>query len=87
MPAVPVYRKIINDIRERIESGELKAGDKLPSIAELMQAYECSDTPVKAALGRLQDAGVLEGHQGRGVYVMGKPVKGGSAAISSSPGQ
>jgi len=81
MPAVPVYRKIINDIRDQIESGDLKAGDKLPSIAELMQAYECSDTPVKAALGRLQDAGVLEGHQGRGVYVMGTP-----SAVSSSPG-
>lgn len=73
MPAVPVYRRIIQDIRDRIESGELRPGDKLPSIAELMQEYECSDTPVKAALGRLQDAGLLEGHQGRGVYVMANP--------------
>jgi GntR family transcriptional regulator len=71
MPVTPVYRRIIVDIRKRIDSGQLKAGDKLPSIAELQQQYKCSDTPVKAALGRLQDAGVLEGHQGRGVYVAG----------------
>lgn len=69
MPAVPVYRKIITDIRRQIVTGELRPGDKLPSIAELMEAYECSDTPVKTALGRLQDAGWVEGHQGRGVYV------------------
>jgi GntR family transcriptional regulator len=69
MSAVPVYRKIIDDIRQQIVTGELRPGDKLPSISQLMEQYECSDTPVKAALGRLQDAGWLEGHQGRGVYV------------------
>jgi DNA-binding GntR family transcriptional regulator len=34
-----------------------------------MDAYQCSDTPVKTALRLLEDAGVLRGHQGRGVYV------------------
>jgi DNA-binding GntR family transcriptional regulator len=68
--AVPVYRRIIDDIRFQIESGELKPGDKVPSVSELMVAYRCSDTPVKTALRLLQDAGVLQGHQGRGVYVM-----------------
>ena len=69
MSAVPVYRKIINDIRQQIATGQLRPGDKLPSITQLMEEYECSDTPVKSALGRLQDAGWVEGHQGRGVYV------------------
>jgi GntR family transcriptional regulator len=68
---VPLYRRIIADIRSQIDSAVLKPGDKLPSIAELMREYECSDTPVKTALGRLEEAGVLVGHQGRGVYVAG----------------
>lgn len=71
MSAVPVYRRIMADLRGQVESGRLKGGDKVPSISELMRAYECSDTPVKAALGRLEDAGLLVGHQGRGVYVAG----------------
>jgi GntR family transcriptional regulator len=71
MAAIPVYRRIISDVQRRIESGELKPGDKLPSIAELMHAWKCSDTPVKVALGRLEEAGILVGHQGRGVYVAG----------------
>lgn len=71
MTMTPVYRRIIADIRRQIGDGALKAGDKVPSISELMARYECSDTPVKAAIGRLEDAGVLVGHQGRGVYVAG----------------
>jgi DNA-binding GntR family transcriptional regulator len=64
-----VYRRIIDDIKIKIESGELRPGDKVPTVAELMDAYQCSDTPVKTALRLLEDAGVLRGHQGRGVYV------------------
>jgi DNA-binding GntR family transcriptional regulator len=67
--ARPVYRRIIDDIKIKIESGELRPGDKVPTVAELMDAYQCSDTPVKTALRLLEDAGVLRGHQGRGVYV------------------
>jgi DNA-binding GntR family transcriptional regulator len=66
---MPVYRRIIDDIRFKIESGELKPGDKVPSVTELMDAYQCSDTPVKTALRLMEDAGLLRGHQGRGVYV------------------
>lgn len=71
MSITPLYRRIIADVRAQVEAGRLKAGDKLPSIAELMNAYDCSDTPVKAALARLQESGVVVGHQGRGVYVAG----------------
>lgn len=71
MTAIPVYRRIMADLRDRIDSGDLKPGDKLPSISELMLTYGCSDTPVKAAIGRLEEAGVLVGRQGRGVYVAG----------------
>ena len=54
---------------EQIADGRLRPGDKLPSTAELQVAYECSDNPVKKAIGRLQAIGLLIGRQGRGVYV------------------
>jgi GntR family transcriptional regulator len=69
MPATPIYQQIMADIRTKIASGELKPGDKLPSIAELTVAYECSAEPVKMALRMLNTLGELQGHQGRGVYV------------------
>lgn len=69
----PLYRRIMHDIQGRIRSGGLKPGDKLPSTAEMTDKYRCSAQPVKLALRMLEEAGVLEGHQGRGVYVAPAP--------------
>ncbi|TCB91624.1 GntR family transcriptional regulator [Micromonospora zingiberis] len=68
-PAEPVFRRIMRDIEAAIERGELKPGDKLPSTAQLGEQYECSAPTVRQALARLQERGILQGHQGRGVYV------------------
>ncbi|GAB7046161.1 winged helix-turn-helix domain-containing protein [Catenuloplanes indicus] len=69
MPATPIYQQIMADIRTKIANGDLKPGDKLPSIAELTVAYSCSAEPVKMAIRMLNTLGELQGHQGRGVYV------------------
>ena len=69
MPAVPVYRKIINDIRERIESGGLKAGDKLPSISQLRDEFKVSYGSVRGAMLVLKAEKLVEGRQGDGVFV------------------
>ena len=69
MPATPIYQQIMADIRTRIADGDLKPGDKLPSISELTVAYNCSAEPVKMAIRMLNTLGELQGHQGRGVYV------------------
>ncbi len=68
-PRVPISRRIVDDVRAQIRSGALKPGDRLPSIAGLQQQYECSDTPVKAALSTLHTLGLIEGHQGRANFV------------------
>jgi GntR family transcriptional regulator len=74
MPAaVPVYQRIMTDIRAKIESGELRPGDKLPTINELIELYKCSGEPVKMALRMLSAAGDVVGHQGRGTFVAPGP--------------
>jgi DNA-binding GntR family transcriptional regulator len=70
--STPVYQRIIDDIEAKIRSGELRASDRLPSLAELARVYGCSAQPVKTALPLLQYGGILQGHQGRGVYVAGQ---------------
>ncbi|MBO4209847.1 winged helix-turn-helix domain-containing protein [Micromonospora echinofusca] len=69
MPATPFYERIVNDIRTQIKSGELKPGDKLPSISELCAQYEVSTQVIRSAMLILRAEGLVEGHQGRGVYV------------------
>lgn len=72
-PAVPVYRRIMREIEIKIEKDELRPGDQLPSISQLTEQYKCSAPTVRQALARLQERGVLQGHQGRGVYVAPAP--------------
>lgn len=76
---VPLYRRIMNDIKSRIETGELAAGAELPSTSKLAEQYgqlfelgrPVSPGTVRAAVDRLIEAGVLRGHQGLGVFVAG----------------
>jgi GntR family transcriptional regulator len=84
MPRVALYHQIADDIRTRIVRGELRPGDQLPSITKLKQRYGVSATPVKQALVVLHIQGFTEGHQGRGVYVIGPAT---SSAPATDPGR
>jgi GntR family transcriptional regulator len=68
-PSEPHYRRIMRDIRERIASGALKPGDKLPSTVELSEQYGVSAPTVRQAITILTETGELVGHQGLAVRV------------------
>ncbi len=78
MPITPSYQRIADDIRNKIKSGELSPGDQLPSMRELQEQYDVGHTAVRNALLVLRTEGLIEGHQGKGVYVA--PVSGGSGS-------
>lgn len=69
MPREPIYTRIVADIRARIASGELRPGDKLPSVAQLREQYNASNTAIRNAMLILREQRLVEGHQGKGVYV------------------
>jgi DNA-binding GntR family transcriptional regulator len=68
-PYVPLWRRIRQDILDRINAGILKPGDKLPTTKELAEQYDTSGVTVRKAVEVLIEAGVLEGRQGIGVFV------------------
>jgi GntR family transcriptional regulator, transcriptional repressor for pyruvate dehydrogenase complex len=57
----------------RIESGQLKAGEKLPPEAVLAPEFGVSRTVVREAISRLKHGGLLESRQGSGVFVSLQP--------------
>jgi GntR family transcriptional regulator len=57
-PVAP-WRQIYQLLRSQIDSGELSAGDRLPSIVDLAQTYEVALTTVRKALDRLKDEGLV----------------------------
>jgi GntR family transcriptional regulator len=68
------YRAIADDLRRRVESGELGTGHLLPSESELSGAYEASRVTVRKALELLRDEGLIDSRQGFGWFVATDPV-------------
>ncbi|MCC3771826.1 GntR family transcriptional regulator [Streptomyces sp. UNOC14_S4] len=65
----PVYQRIADDLRRRIDEGALAVGDRIPSRSELKRTYAASDQTVDRAVRVLKAAGYAEGQFGRGVFV------------------
>lgn len=57
-----------------IQQGQLQPGDKLPTEAKLVEQFQVSRTVVREALSRLKSIGLIESHQGSGIYVNAHPV-------------
>jgi len=70
----PVAAKLVVGFVQRlIESGEFKAGDKLPPERELAQLIGVSRPSVRAGLQSLAAVGVVESRQGAGTFVSDGP--------------
>src|SRR6202795_2385627 len=65
----PVYKKIQNGIRKRIESSELKPGDLVASERELARTHKVSLMTARHALAGLEREGVVERRRGAGTFV------------------
>jgi GntR family transcriptional regulator len=69
----PDYQRVVDDIKAKVTTGELKIGEPIPSTPKLMKQYGLSNTVVRRAVQALQSEGVLRGHPGKGVYVASRP--------------
>lgn len=66
---VPLYLRIAADLRERMASGDLPPGGKLPTQAQVQVQYNASSTAVIYALKMLESEGRIERRRGSGSYV------------------
>lgn len=67
--AEPAYKRIQNVIRQQIESGQLKPGDRVDSERELARVHNVSLMTARHALVDLAHEGVVERHHGVGTCV------------------
>ncbi|MBB5140500.1 DNA-binding GntR family transcriptional regulator [Thermocatellispora tengchongensis] len=66
---VPIYQVIVNAIRADIDNGVLRAGQALPTEAELGEAHGASRLTVRKALAILREEGVIYTVRPEGSYV------------------
>lgn len=69
MPALPDYLRIANAIMSDVESGKLKPGDKIPSIAQLCEMHQVGASTIRQVFIRLEALEVIDRRQGKGVFV------------------
>lgn len=67
--ADPMYRQIADDLRSKIEAGELKRGSQLPTEIDLREQYDASRNTVRDAIKWLTTRGLVETKPGQGTYV------------------
>ncbi len=66
---VPKYRQIINSIYTSISIGELKLGDKIPSLNQICTEFELSRDTVMVAFNELKAKGIINSIPGKGYYI------------------
>src|SRR5215470_13232107 len=73
-----IFEEICDAIRDKLVTGELKAGDRLPSERELSEMLNVSRTALREAIRSLEIAGIVELRKGS---------KGGAFITQSGAGQ
>ena len=68
----PMYRQITDDLRLKIESGEVAPGAQLPTEAELMDRYRASRNAIRDAIKLLRTRGLVETRPGQGAFAVQK---------------
>ncbi len=67
--SVPKYRQIIDAIQQKIKAGDLKKGDKIPSLNMFCKQYGLSQDTVLTAYNELKAKGIITSQVGKGYFI------------------
>src|ERR671911_127686 len=70
---VPLYVQVERRIEDLLLQGRYKAGDRIPTETELVEALGVSRVTVRAGLARLVERGLLERRRGSGTFLVRPP--------------
>jgi len=65
----PIYRQIVDQVRQAVASGVLRAGEKLPSVRDMAVELAVNPNTIAKAYQELERDGVIETPRGKGSYV------------------
>ncbi|AHH96501.1 TetR/AcrR family transcriptional regulator C-terminal domain-containing protein [Kutzneria viridogrisea] len=74
MPAADSpYARIVAELRQRIASGELRPGDRVPSTRQITQRWGVAMATASKVLAELRQRGLVRVEPGVGTVVLGRP--------------
>lgn len=72
---VAQYLQLASVLRHQIQHGDLKGGQRLPTVVQLAQQYQVARITVRQAYGILSNEGLITSQRGRGSFVEPTPEK------------
>ncbi len=66
---LPIYRQLVQQIRQAIARGDVKPDEQLPSVRQLSRDLVINPNTVARAYTELEHEGLLNNRPGRGVFV------------------
>ena len=71
----PIYVQIVEQVRQRVATGELQPGDQLPTVRQMATDLRVNFNTVARAYRLLDEAGLISTQQGRGTYIWEVPTE------------
>jgi len=85
--AEPPYRRIVAELRSRILTGELRPGDRMPSIRQIAQRWGVAVATATRVMATLRDDGLVETTVGSGTVVSARARPAASRRPVADPRQ
>lgn len=79
----PLYTQIKQAIRDMVESGQLRPGDRVPGERELAEQFRVSRMTARQALNELEAEGVVVRAQGKGTFVARPKIRQALVSLTS----
>lgn len=67
--AAPIHLQIADELRMRIERGDLAPGDPLPTLQDICEEFDCSLNSARGAIALLKQQGLITGGRGKAATV------------------
>jgi len=70
----PIYRQLVEQLRRRIASGQMVAGETLPSVRELAAQLAVNPMTISKAFGLMEQEGLVQRRRGQSMVVAAQQV-------------
>ncbi|MCH6264516.1 FadR/GntR family transcriptional regulator [Neobacillus citreus] len=64
-----LYEDVVEQLKEIISNGDLKPGDKIPSVRSLSSSFNVGQSTIREALSVLKTIGLIETRHGEGTFI------------------
>ena len=81
---VPRYAQLSALLRRRIERGEWRAGEQVPTLEALTNEFGVARVTVRQAMNLLARDGLVSAQRGRGTFVTAPPARRGELRLATS---